>query len=75
MKSVSVRDEWQAAFQRRKKGLVTIIPVFEQAEHIPVILGHFLNIKYDKKDFNSFTRELYQEIMRSKGRRIPEIIA
>ncbi len=75
MKSVSVRDEWQAAFQRRKKGLVTIIPVYEQAEHIPVILGHFLNVKYDKTDFNSFTTELYQEIMRSKGRRIPEIIA
>ncbi|MFX0140355.1 MAG: toll/interleukin-1 receptor domain-containing protein, partial [Candidatus Hodarchaeota archaeon] len=75
MKSVSVRDEWQAAFQRRKKGLITIIPVYEQAEHIPVILGHLLKVKYDKTDFNSFTRKLYQEIMHSKGRRIPEIIA
>ncbi len=75
MKSISVKDEWQAAFQRRKKGLVSIIPVYEQTRHIPVILGHFLKVKYDKTDFNSFTRELYQEIMRSKGRRLPQIIA
>jgi len=75
IKSAFVKDEWQLAFEKRKKGLITIIPVYEQAEHIPVILGHFLNVKYNKADFNSFTRDLYQEIMRSKGRRIPEIIA
>lgn len=75
MKSVSVKDEWQAAFQRRKKGILSIIPVYKKAEHIPVILGHFLKVKYDKKDFNNFIGELYQEILRSKGRRIPHIIA
>jgi len=70
MKSASVKDEWQAAFEKRKKGLIKIIPVYEKLDDIPVILGHFLNVKYDQKQFENFIKNLYQEIMRSKGSRI-----
>ena len=63
-KSTAVRDEWQAAFQRRKKNLIKIIPVYEDEDHIPPLLGHFLNVKYAKDNFDTFIANLYREILR-----------
>ncbi|MCK4380827.1 MAG: toll/interleukin-1 receptor domain-containing protein, partial [Candidatus Lokiarchaeota archaeon] len=64
IKSAAVKDEWQAAFQRRKKELLKFIPVYEKEEQIPPILGHLLNVKFEKEDFNSFIEKLHQEIQR-----------
>ncbi len=64
MKSAAVKDEWQAAFQRRKKGLIKMIPVYENEEDIPVMLGHILNVKFTKDDFEGFIQKLYKEILR-----------
>lgn len=36
--SKAVADEWQAAFQLRKKELMNIIPVYEEEDHIPYLL-------------------------------------
>ncbi len=62
--SKAVKDEWQAAFQMRKEGLIKLIPVYEEQKHIPKILWHLLNVKYDKDNFKSFIENLYKEIMR-----------
>ncbi|MFX1575490.1 MAG: TIR domain-containing protein [Promethearchaeota archaeon] len=64
MKSEAVKDEWQAAFQRRKKKLLKLIPVYEKEENIPPILGHLLNVKFNREDFNDFIEKLHQEIQR-----------
>ena len=64
IKSAAVKDEWQAAFQRRKKGLIKMIPVYEKEEHVPPLLGHLLNVKYTIDDFNGFIDNLHREILR-----------
>ncbi len=64
LKSKAVNDEWQAAFQMRKEGLLKIIPVYEQQDHIPNILWHLLNVKYTKDDFKGFLENLHREILR-----------
>jgi len=64
LKSKAVKDEWQAAFQMRKEGLIKLIPVFEEQKHIPKILWHLLNVKYSKAGFKGFIENLYKEIMR-----------
>ena len=48
VKSAAVKDEWQAAFQMRKKGFIKLIPVFEKEEHVPVLLMPLLNVKFTK---------------------------
>jgi len=70
MKSASVNEEWQIAFEKREKGLIKIIPVYDKLDMIPVILGHILSVHYDKKQFDNFIKNLYQEIMRSRSNRI-----
>ena len=62
--SNSVKNEWQAAFQRTNKGLMKIIPVYEDEDLIPPLLGHFLNVKFTKDDFKGFVEKLYHEILR-----------
>ncbi len=64
LNSAAVSDEWQAAFQRRKKGLIKMIPVYEDEKYVPPILGHLLNVKYTKDDFDSFIEKLHREILR-----------
>ena len=64
IKSKAVADEWQAAFQMRKKGLIKIIPVYEKEELIPNLLMPLLNVKYTKDDFEGFIEKLYEEILR-----------
>ena len=64
LNSDAVTDEWQAAFQMRKGGLIKIIPIYEVQDHIPRVLWHLLNVKYTKRDFNGFIEKLYQEILR-----------
>jgi branched-chain amino acid transport system substrate-binding protein len=64
IKSAAVSDEWQAAFQRRKKGLIKMIPVYEDENYVPPILGHLLNVKYTKDDFAGFIDKLHREILR-----------
>ncbi len=64
--SKAVKDEWQAAFQMRKEGLIKLIPVYEEQKHIPKILWHLLNVKYDKDNFKAFIENLYNEIMREQ---------
>ena len=64
MKSNAVKDEWQAAFQLRKKDLMKIIPVYEKEDHIPYLLMPLLNVKFTKDDFEGFIQKLYEEILR-----------
>lgn len=64
VKSSAVKDEWQAAFQMRKKGLLKIIPVYEDEELIPVLLWQMLNVKFTKDNFSAFIEKLYVEILR-----------
>ncbi|MCK4380588.1 MAG: toll/interleukin-1 receptor domain-containing protein, partial [Candidatus Lokiarchaeota archaeon] len=64
LKSNAVKDEWQAAFQMRKQGLIKLIPVYEEQEHIPKLLWHLLNVKYNPDDFKGFVENLYKEILR-----------
>lgn len=65
MKSQAVEDEWKAAFQLRKKGLMKIIPVYEDERFIPALLTPLLNVKFDKDNFDEFVKNLYKEILRS----------
>jgi len=64
VKSGAVKDEWQAAFQMRKKGLLKIIPVYEDEDFIPVLLWQMLNVKFIKDNFSAFIEKLYEEILR-----------
>ena len=64
MNSKAVRDEWQAAFQLRKKELMKIIPVYENEDYIPYLLMPLLNIKFQKDNFEEFIQKLYNEILR-----------
>ena len=64
VKSNAVKDEWQAAFQVRKKGLMKIVPVFEKEELVPFLLMPSLNVKYEIDNFDGFIENLYEEILR-----------
>ncbi|MFW9988744.1 MAG: NosD domain-containing protein, partial [Candidatus Odinarchaeota archaeon] len=64
VKSRAVEDEWQAAFQMRKKGLLKIVPVYENEELIPYLLMPLLNVKFTIDDFDGFIQKLYEEIIR-----------
>ena len=64
-KSKAVRDEWQAAFQLRKKDLMKIIPIYEKEEHIPYLLTPLLNVKFQKDNFKEYIQKLYNEILRT----------
>ena len=64
MKSPAVKDEWQSAFQMRKKDLLKIIPVYDKEDHIPYLLWQLLNIQYTKDDFQGFIEKLHNEILR-----------
>ena len=64
MNSKAVRDEWQAAFQLRKKDLMKIIPVYEKEEYIPYLLTPLLNVKFQKDNFKVYIQKLYDEILR-----------
>jgi len=63
-KSQAVEDEWQAAFQLRKEGLMKIVPVYEKDEHLPYLLKPILNVKFSKDNFDAFIQKLYEEILR-----------
>ena len=62
--SHSVEDEWKAAFQLRKKGLLKIIPVYEDENYIPALLTPILNVKFSKDSYGKFVVKLYKEILR-----------
>ena len=64
LNSKSVTDEWQAAFQLRKKELLKIIPVYEDESYIPVLLTPLLNVKFSNDNFIDFIVKLYKEILR-----------
>jgi len=64
LKSKAVEDEWEAAFQLRKKGLMKIVPVYEDEKAIPLLLMPLLNVKFSKDDFDEFIEKLYEGIMR-----------
>jgi len=64
LKSKSVEDEWQAAFQLRKKRTMKIVPVYENDAEIPLLLGHILNVRFNMSDIEGFVEQLYKEIMR-----------
>jgi len=66
IKSKAVEDEWEAAFQLRKKGMMKIVPVYEDEKDIPILLMPLLNVKYDKDNFDDFIEKLSEEIMRKK---------
>jgi len=62
--SRAVTDEWQAAFQLRKKDILKIFPVYEDERFIPALLTPLLNVKFPQNSFNEFMTKLYQEILR-----------
>ncbi|MFX1569417.1 MAG: right-handed parallel beta-helix repeat-containing protein [Promethearchaeota archaeon] len=64
IKSQAVKGEWMSAYQMLKKGLMKIIPVYEDEDHIPRLLWQMLNVKYTKDDFEGFIQKLYEEIIR-----------
>ncbi|MFX1574176.1 MAG: leucine-rich repeat domain-containing protein [Promethearchaeota archaeon] len=64
IKSQAVTDEWQAAFQLRKKKLLKIVPVYEDEKYIPALLTPLLNTQFSKNNFSDFITKLYQEILR-----------
>ena len=64
MNSEKLKDEWQPAFQLRKKGLMKMIPVFENDEDIPVVLLHLPRIEFSKNTFDEFIETLHKEIIR-----------
>ena len=63
-KSKAVKDEWQAAFQLKKKDKMKIIPVYEDEDQIPNLLMPLLNVKYTKETFDDFIKKLSHEINR-----------
>ena len=63
-KSGAVKGEWQSAYQMVKKGLMKMIPVYENEDHIPRLLWNMLNVKFTKDDFEGFIQKLYEEILR-----------
>ncbi|MFX0033553.1 MAG: toll/interleukin-1 receptor domain-containing protein [Candidatus Hermodarchaeota archaeon] len=63
-KSLSVEAEWESAFQLRQEGKIKIIPVYEDANYIPVLLKPILNVKFYKNEFEKFIDLLYKEILR-----------
>jgi len=64
MKSKAVKDEWQVAFQLRKKDLMKIIPIYESEDYIPRLLLHILNVEFTLDNFEGFIERLYKEILR-----------
>ncbi|MFX1570684.1 MAG: right-handed parallel beta-helix repeat-containing protein [Promethearchaeota archaeon] len=64
IKSDAVKGEWQSAYQMVKKGLMKIIPVYEDEDHIPKLLWQMLNVKFTPDDFEGFIQKLYEEILR-----------
>jgi hypothetical protein len=63
-KSGAVKGEWQSAYQMVKKGLMKMIPVYEDEDYIPRLLWNMLNVKFSKDDFEGFIQKLYEEILR-----------
>jgi parallel beta-helix repeat protein len=63
-KSEAVRGEWQSAYQMVKKGLIKIIPVYEDEDLIPKLLWQMLNVKFTSEDFEGFIQKLHDEIIR-----------
>ena len=64
IRSKAVEDEWQAAFQMRKRGLMKVVPVYENEDLIPFLLSPLLNVKFTKDDFDGFIQKLHAEIIR-----------
>ena len=64
LNSKAVTDEWQAAFQLRKKGSLKIIPVYADESFIPVLLTPLLNVEFSNENFIDFILKLYKEILR-----------
>ena len=64
VKSNTVKDEWQAAFQVREKEELKIVPVYDDENDVPVLLLQLLNVKFDKDNFDGFIADLYEEILR-----------
>ena len=64
VKSKTVKDEWQAAFQSREKEALKIVPVYDDEDDVPVLLLQLLNVKFEKDNFDGFIVNLYDEILR-----------
>ncbi len=64
IKSNAVEDEWQVAFQLRKKGEMKIVPIYEYDEYIPYLLMPLLNVRFTKDNIEGFIEKLYEEILR-----------
>ena len=64
IKSEAVKGEWQAGYQLVKKGVMKMIPVYENEDLIPRLLLNMLNVKFAIDDFEGFIQKLYEEILR-----------
>lgn len=62
--SISVKREWQAAYQLCNDGVLNIIPVFEEKEYVPVLLRSWLYVEFMRDNINGFVDGLHQEILR-----------
>jgi len=67
-KSKSVLGEWQASYQRAKKGEMKIVPIYGKGDEdcIPVLLTPMLNVEFTKKH-KEFIENLHTEIIREEG--------
>jgi len=48
----------------RKRGILKIIPIYEDKNNIPVFLWQLLNVICARDKFESFIEKLYEEILR-----------
>ncbi|MHA1195946.1 MAG: hypothetical protein ACTSRH_08415 [Promethearchaeota archaeon] len=51
-------------FPTQKKGLIKIIPVYENEKFIPALLMLCLNVKYSQENYDEFIHKLSGEILR-----------
>ena len=63
-RSKIVEGEWQSAYQLVKKGIMKIIPVYEDEDDVLILLIPMLNVRYDKENFSALDNKLRQEILR-----------
>lgn len=64
-KSKSVKAEWEAAFQLMQNEKLSIIPVYENSDHIPPLLLPLRRVRFDPDNLEQFVSELSNEILKT----------
>ncbi len=63
-KSKAVEAEWQSAFSLMLKDILQVIPVYQNDEFIPILLGRQIRVKFKEDDIDGTIQEIYNEILR-----------